>query len=129
MEFVQIDWIAIPNSSFQWSIIEEGLVCFSSLLLFMTSVVERSMSVEFLDDTKMERAAKTLGDKVRIQNYADRLKKCSSKSRMDCHWAKRREVYLGRKTTFIIIKRFCGFGSSLKNYMELIVNHGLNISH
>lgn len=85
MEFVQIDWIAIPNSSFQWSIIEEGLVCFSSLLLFMTSVVERSMSVEFLDDTKMERAAKTLGDKVRIQNYADRLKKCSSKSRMDCH--------------------------------------------
>lgn len=48
----------------------------------MTSMVERSMSVEFLDDMKMGRAVKTVGDKVGIQNYADRMKKCSSKSRI-----------------------------------------------
>lgn len=42
------------------------------------------MSVEFLDDMKMGRTAKTLGDKARIQNYADRLKKCSTKSGIDC---------------------------------------------
>lgn len=87
------------------------------------------MSVEFLDDMKVGRAAETLGDKVRIQNYVDRLKKSSSKSRMDCHWAKCREVYLGGKNTFKTIRWFCSFGSSLKNYVELIVNHALNISH
>lgn len=83
------------------------------------------MSAEFLDDMKMGRAAKTLGDKARIQNYADRLKKCSSKSRMDCRWAKCRELYSGRKNTLITIKPFCSFGSSLKSFVELIVDHDL----
>lgn len=70
------DWIPMPNSSYQWSIILmeryieewEGLVCFSSLLSLLTSVVEYSMSVEVLDDMETGRPAKTLGDKARIQN-------------------------------------------------------------
>lgn len=48
----------------------------------MTLVVEWSMSVEFLEDIKMGRAAKTVGDKIEIQNCADRMKKCSSKNRI-----------------------------------------------
>jgi len=87
------DRIPIPNSSYQWSIILmeifievwEGLICFSSLLSLMSSVVEQSMSVEFLDDMRVRRAAKMSGDKARIQNYADGLKKCSSKNRVACH--------------------------------------------
>lgn len=43
------------------------------------------MSIEFLDNMKMGRAAKILGDKASIQNYADRLKKCSCKSKVDCY--------------------------------------------
>ena len=52
----------------------EGLAWFSSLLSLMTSVVEQSTSVEFLDDMRMGRASKTLRDKPRIQNQADMLK-------------------------------------------------------
>lgn len=43
------------------------------------------MSAEFSDDMKMGRAARALGDTAGIENCADRLKKCSSKSTMDCH--------------------------------------------
>lgn len=74
----------ITGPSFQWKGNLKGLFCFPSLLS-LVALVGQTMSVEFSADVKMRRAAKTLGDKGRIQNYADRLKECSSKSRMNWH--------------------------------------------
>lgn len=77
---VQIAGITAP--SVQWKGILKGLFCFSPLLSLEASVGQ-VMSVEFLADMKMGRAAKALGDKGSIQNYAASLKECSNKSRMD----------------------------------------------
>lgn len=77
---VQIAGITAP--SVQWKGVLMGLFCFSPLLSLEASV-GWVMSVEFLADMKMGRAAEALEDKGSIQNYAASLRECSNKTRMD----------------------------------------------
>lgn len=39
------------------------------------------------------------------------------------------EYSSGRKSTSMTVRQFCSFGSSLKNYVEVIMTHGLHNSH
>lgn len=118
----------ITGPSFQWKGNLKELFCFPSLLSLVASVGQ-TMSVEFSADMTWEGLLKHWETRAEFRIMLTGWRNVLVKAGWIGTEPRAEKYSLGRKNTFVTIRQFCNFGSSLKNYVELIVTRGLNKSH
>ena len=89
-----------------------------------------SMLIKFADDTKLGGVANSPEDRIKIQNYLDRLGSWSKTNKMNCNREKCKVVHLGRKNEMhrYRMKDTWLDNSICERDLEVLVDHNLNMA-